>query len=430
MTYLSSLTCTITRPNLGCVDLVRKLAPRALLQPPPGLEQLAPPSGLATGSHLYTAHGASVSDAPPRARLRSAISDMPPQPSACTTHVGSHHRRSATTGKRSASTALVGTHNLANTDACAGSVPFPKPRALVLPLVHFGQSKPEGHTGLDTADSDLMHHQFRLSLLQWNPGPARKYPSHIVSAACGKFHAVILQEASDHVPHISDQFMAFTDSTDLAILLNKDTFEPDPIVNSFKADSTSKGTWGMIFLIVRGLLRRPSLSGSPTVTFCSVHIHDVVAKKLDASTDLLQRLHGYMREHSVDFIGGDFNMSAFSTVGDVFTDDEFSAPGNSLLWGLGALEEPNRECAGFLIMPKRPYEWRVHSHGCYKFDNALLGLGPRDQSAHLPVFLHLRNTNLPGPSSIMRSDQAQQRRFERRHDKERTQRRRSSRKCA
>ena len=66
-------------------------------------------------------------------------------------------------------------------------------------------------------------------------------------------------------------------------------------------------------------------------------------KKRDASTDLLQRLHGYMCEYNVDFIGGDFNMSAFSTVGDVFTDEEFSAPGNSLLWGLGALEKPNRE---------------------------------------------------------------------------------------
>ena len=122
----------------------------------------------------------------------------------------------------------------------------------------------------------------------------------------------------------------------------------------------------MVLLIVRGLLRRPSLSGSPTVSFCSVHNHNVVAKKRDASTELLQRLHGYMREHNVDFIGGDFNMSAFSTVGDVFTDAEFSAPGNSILWGPGALEEPNRECAKFLIMPKRPYEWRVHSHGCYK----------------------------------------------------------------
>ena len=40
---------------------------------------------------------------------------------------------------------------------------------------------------------------------------------------------------------------------------------------------------------------------------------------------------------------GDFNMSAFSTVGDVFTDEEFSAPGNSLLWRLGALEEPHHD---------------------------------------------------------------------------------------
>ena len=167
----------------------------------------------------------------------------------------------------------------------------------------------EGHGYFDTADSDLMHHQFRLSLLQWNPGPASTNPTSIVSAACGKYHAVILQEASDHVPHISDQFMAFTGNTDLAILLNKDTFEPDPIVLTFKADSTSKGTWGMVLLIVRGLL---------TVTFCSVHIHNVVAKKRDASAELLQRLYGYMREHNVDFIGGDFNMCAFSTVGHVF----------------------------------------------------------------------------------------------------------------
>ena len=33
-----SLTCTLTRSNLDCDDLVRTLAPRALLQPPPGLE--------------------------------------------------------------------------------------------------------------------------------------------------------------------------------------------------------------------------------------------------------------------------------------------------------------------------------------------------------------------------------------------------------
>ena len=151
-----------------------------------------------------------------------------------------------------------------------------------------------------------------------------------------------------------------------------------------------------------------------------------MAQKRDASTELLQRLHGYMKKHNVDFIGGDFNMSALSTVGDVFSDPEFSAPGTSFLWGLGALEEQYRERTQFLIMPKRLYEWRVDSHGCYKFDNAALGFGPRDQSAHLPVFLHLRTTNLPGPNSIMRSEQAQQRRFERRHNSpERTKRRRT-----
>ena len=269
---------------------------------------------------------------------------------------------------------------------------------MVLPMVKFGQPKSDRLGHIDTVDSDLMHHQFRLSLLQWNPGPTRRNPTNIVSAACGKFHAVILQEASDHVPHISDQFRVYTDNMDLAILLNKDTFEPDPIVLTFKADSTSKGTWNMVLLIVRGLLRRPSLSGSPAVTFCSVHIHDVVAEKRDASTELLQFVHAKMREHNGDFIGGDFNMSAFSTVSDVFSDSEFSAPGHSCLWGLGALDEQHRECTGFLIMPKLPDEWRVDSHGCYKFDNAALGLGPRDQSAHFPVFLHLRNTNLPDPA--------------------------------
>ena len=208
---------------------------------------------------------------------------------------------------------------------------YPKPRALVLPMVKFGQSKPDGLGYIDTADSDLMHHQYRLKVLQWNPGSARRNPTNIIAAACGRFHAVILQEASDHVLHISDQFIAHTGNTDLAILRNKDTFEPDPMVRAFREDSTSNGIWGMVLLMVRALLRRPSLSGT-TVTFCSVHIHNFVAKKRVASTDLLQRLHGYMKQPNVDFNGGDFNMSALSTVGDVFSDPEFSAPGNSFLW--------------------------------------------------------------------------------------------------
>ena len=119
-----------------------------------------------------------------------------------------------------------------------------------------------------------------------------------------------------------------------------------------------------------------------------------------------------MAQNDVDFTGGDFDMSVFSTVGDVFADPEFSAPRNSLVWGLGALEDSNRERTGFLIMPKRPYEWRVDAHGLYKVNNADLALGPRDTTAHFTVFLHLHTTNFTGPDSITRSEQPQQKRLE------------------
>ena len=198
------------------------MAPHDLLQPPPGLEQYA---------RQHSSHGIPVKAAPVRPRLCTSISVSPPQPPVSTTHVGTHPVRSATTYS-----------------------PFPKPRALVLPMVKCGQSKPDVLGYIDTVDSDLMHRQYRLAVLQWNPGPARRNPTNIIAAACGMFHAVILQEASDHVLHISDQFMAYTGNTDLAILLNKDTFGPAPMVFAFKEDSTSKGTWGMVLLIVRGLL--------------------------------------------------------------------------------------------------------------------------------------------------------------------------------
>ena len=193
--------------------------------------------------------------------------------------------RSSATHRRSASTALAGTHRAIGADPRAGRGPFPKPRSVVLPMVNFGQAKPAGHGHIHNADGGLIHHQYRLSMLQWNPGPARSNTSNIIAATCGRFHAVILQEASDHVPHITDQFIADTGNTDLAILLNKNTFEPNPAVLAFNEASTSKDTWSMVILIVRGLLRRLSLSGTPTVTFCSVHTHHVVTEKRAAISE-------------------------------------------------------------------------------------------------------------------------------------------------
>ena len=198
-------------------------------------------------------------------------------------------------------------------------------------MVSFRQPKSDRLGHIATVDSDLMHHQFGLSFLQWNRGLARRNPSNIVSAVFSKFHAAILGKPVIMFRTSPDKFRVCTDNMDLAIFLNKDTFEPDPVIQGRLHEDKNLC---MVLIIVRGLLRRSSLSGSPTVTFFSVHIHNVVAKKRDASTEILQFFHAKMRGHDVDFIGGDFNMSAFSTVSDMFSDPGFSAPGHLCLSGL------------------------------------------------------------------------------------------------
>ena len=72
-------------------------------------------------------------------------------------------------------------------------------------------------------------------------------------------------------------------------------------------------------------------------------------------TDVRERFEETMVQLIVNFIGGDFNMSAFSTVSDVFSDPEFAAPGNSLLCGLGGLDDTCRECTSPIIMPRQPH---------------------------------------------------------------------------
>ena len=47
-------------------------------------------------------------------------------------------------------------------------------------MVKFVQSESDGFGHIETADSDLMHHQYRLSVLRWNPGPARRNPTNII----------------------------------------------------------------------------------------------------------------------------------------------------------------------------------------------------------------------------------------------------------
>ena len=103
-------------------------------QPPPGFENYA---------RQYASHGILVKAAPVRPRLCTSISVTPPQLPVSTTQVGTHPVRPATTCKRSASTARAGTHNPVCADNRPGTRLFPKPRALVISMVKFGQSKPD-----------------------------------------------------------------------------------------------------------------------------------------------------------------------------------------------------------------------------------------------------------------------------------------------
>ena len=129
-------------------------APRARLQSAP-----QPPPGLENYAQLCASHGIPVKAAPVRPRLRTSTSVPSLQPHVCTTHVGTPPVRLSATYKRSASTALAGTNHAIGADSRAGRGPFPKPRALVLPRVKFGQATPDGLGHIDTADSDLMHRQ-------------------------------------------------------------------------------------------------------------------------------------------------------------------------------------------------------------------------------------------------------------------------------
>ena len=70
---------------------------------------------------------------------------------------------------------MAETHSIVDADLRAGTGPFPEPRALVLPSVDFGPFLMDT-VFVDAADRDLMHHHFRLSLLPWIPGLARKNP--------------------------------------------------------------------------------------------------------------------------------------------------------------------------------------------------------------------------------------------------------------
>ena len=122
--------------------------------------------------------------------------------------------------------------------------------------------------------------------------------------------------------------------------------------------------------------------------------------------------YAHMKLLEVDFVGGDFNRAAKSTIADVFSDPEFIALGSVPLWGAGGPAGDDTNCTGFLCMPSRPFHWLINKHGVHTIANEQLGLTERDESTHYPVFMHLWATYLPGGTrAALRSDAAQSRLF-------------------
>ena len=165
---------------------------------------------------------------------------IPPQ-------VGPHPTLSIADQKRSASTALAGTHLAISAEACAG---WTIPKAHGYYFTYATTFGFPNHLGMATSTMQTVTSCIIDTVSRCFSGTQAQHagtPPRLLRRLCGRFHAVILQEASDHVPQVSDQvsdqFISYTSDTDLVILLNRDTSEPNAAVFAFHGASTSKDTW-------------------------------------------------------------------------------------------------------------------------------------------------------------------------------------------
>ena len=183
-----------------------------------------------------------------------------------------------------ASTAKARTQTRTRHADPTGKEPIPKTAPLVLPLTRLGAPKPTCDVSVTNSVSDLMHNQHRLSVLQWNPGPARKRKPATMSFTSLVSSALTLMATT--LPSCSTK----TRSSQ-ALPLSPTPSHPRAKTHGALRHLLCVACYDAL------LLRTP-----PTVTFCSVHIHNRVPKQLDAATSLLYRFHAHILRRSVDFI--------------------------------------------------------------------------------------------------------------------------------
>ena len=75
----------------------------------------------------------------------------------------------------------------------------------------------------------------------------------------------------------------------------------------------------------------------------------------------------------------------------VFPEYPYTEPPPRALWGLNGLPPEDRDCVGFLLLPKLLQEgWIMRNVGTWDFNHIeLFWLKEHDKSMHWPCFIHL-----------------------------------------
>ena len=106
--------------------------------------------------------------------------------------------------------------------------------------------------------------------------------------------------------------------------------------------------------------------------------------------------------------GGNITMSAFSTVGDVFTDPEFAARGNSVPWTTRVAN-----AQGFSLCPSARMNSVLMLMAVTNSTTPSVNLGPATPLPTFPSSFTCAPPTSLSPDSVMRSVHAQQQRMDR-----------------
>ena len=234
-------------------------------------------------------------------------------------------------------------------------------------------------------------YQKHISVVGWNSGGARRLPTAIPTMITGPWHTILLQECHGILDELRRGELLHVVETggasDMAIAVRKSTFtHVQPY--RYHYNTPSAHSWGCVLTVAKCTLAAPWPSnnspddGHHHITFGTMHLHNISAKKPGVAPELLRRVDEAMRTHQVDILHGDFNMaSSLGYVSAVFDDPVYIHPNNQdILWGM---PKQIGDCCGFVL---RRTHWMVDAlvskHGMH------VGLQlrtPRSSASALPT---------------------------------------------